>query len=169
MLLYRGVNLADTTASAPQSTVLPLPLELAGSQLFIDGIQAPLFSVSPTEIKAQLPFEITGADSVSSWVRTTHADGSVTVTTAVNIQVEDQNPGIFADPTPGAQEPRAVIATHASSFATGTVSVDGSIQAGDVGTVTVGGVTYTYTVLATDTLASVRDASTSHAFSWVDV
>jgi hypothetical protein len=35
--------------------------------------------------------------------------------------------------------------------------VDGSIQAGDVGTVTVGGVSYTYTVTATDTLASVRD------------
>jgi hypothetical protein len=36
--------------------------------------------------------------------------------------------------------------------------VDGSIQAGDVGTVTVGGVSYTYTVTAADTLASVRDA-----------
>jgi hypothetical protein len=72
--------------------------------------------------------------------------------------VEDQNPGIFADPTPGAQEPRAAIAMHASSFATGTVSVDGTIQAGDVGTVSVGAVTYTYTVLATDTLETVRDA-----------
>lgn len=126
-------------------------------QLYIDGMRAPLFSVSPTEIKAQLPFAVTGADTATSWVRTRHADGSVTVTTAVNIQVEEQNPGIFADPTPGAQEPRTAIALHASSFATGTVSVDGSIQAGDVGTVTVGGVTYTYTVTATDTLASVRD------------
>jgi uncharacterized protein (TIGR03437 family) len=155
VMRYRGSNLADTTASASPNTALPF--ELAGVQLYIDGMRAPLFSVSPTEIKAQLPFAVTGADSVSSWVRTTHADGSVTVTTAVNIQVEDQNPGIFADPTPGAQEPRAVIATHASSFATGTVSVDGSIQAGDVGTVTVGGVAYTYTVTASDTLASLRD------------
>ncbi len=157
VMLYRGTNLSDSTASAPRSTVLPLPFELAGVQLYVDGIRAPLFSVSPTEIKAQLPFGVTGAVSVSSWVRTKHADGSVTVTTAVNIQVEDQNPGIFADPTPGAREPRTVFATHASSFATGTVSVDGSIQAGDVGTVTVGGVTYTYTVTATDTLGSVRD------------
>ena len=158
VMLYRGTNLADTSASAPPSTVLPLPFELGGVQLYIDGMRAPLFSVSPTEIKAQLPFAVTGADSVSSWVRTTHANGSVTVTNAVNIQVEDQNPGIFADPTPGAQEPRAAIATHASSFATVTISVDGSIQAGDVGTVTVGGVAYTYTVTATDTLVSVRDA-----------
>ena len=157
VLRYRGTNLADTTASAPPSNVLPLPFELGGVQLYIDGMRAPLFSVSPTEIKAQLPFAVTGADTASSWVRTKHADGSITVTTAVNIQVEEQNPGIFADPTPGAQEPRAVIATHASSFATGTVSVDGTIQAGDVGTVTVGGVNYTYTVTATDTLASVRD------------
>jgi uncharacterized protein (TIGR03437 family) len=158
VMLYRGVNLSDTTASAPQSTVLPLPFTLGGVELYIDGIRAPLFSVSPTEIKAQLPFAITGADSVSSWVRTTHADGRpVTVTTAVNIQVEEQNPGIFADPTPGAQEPRAAMATHASTFATGTVSVDGSIQAGDVGTVTIGGVSYSYTVVAGDTLATVRD------------
>lgn len=157
VLRYRGTNLADTTASAPPSTVLPLPFELAGVQLYIDGMRAPLFFVSPTEIRAQLPFAVTGADSVSSWVRTKHADGTVTVTTAVNIQVEEQNPGIFADPTPGAQEPRAVIATHGSSFATGTVSVDGSIQAGDVGTISVGGVAYTYTVLKTDTLETVRD------------
>lgn len=155
IMLYRGKNLADTTASAPPNSVLPL--ELAGAQLYVDGMRAPLFSVSPTEIKAQLPFAVTGASTVSSWVRTKHADGSITVTTAVNIQVEEQNPGIFADTTPGAQEPRAAIATHASSFATGTVSVDGSIQAGDVGTVTVGGVSYTYTVTASDTLASVRD------------
>ena len=156
VVLYRGTHLADTTASA--SPTAALPFELAGVQLYIDGMRAPLFSVSPTEIKAQLPFAVTGADTATSWVRTTHADGSVTVTTAVNIQVEEQNPGIFADPTPGAQEPRAAIATHASSFATGTVSVDGAIQAGDVGKVTVGGVSYTYTVTATDTLARVRDA-----------
>ena len=136
VMLYRGTNLSDTTLTAAPNTTLPL--DLGGVQLYVDGMRAPLFSVSPTEIKAQLPFAVTGADSVSSWVRTTHSDGSVTVTNAVNIQVEDQNPGIFADPTPGAQEPRAAIAMHASSFATGTVSVDGSIQAGDVGTITVG-------------------------------
>jgi uncharacterized protein (TIGR03437 family) len=126
VLLYRGVNLADRTESAPQSNVLPLPFELAGAQLYIDGIRAPLFSVSPTEIKAQFPFATTGADTASSWVRTKHADGSVTVTTAVNIQVEEQNPGLFADPTPGAQEPRSD--RHHAGFATGTVSVDGSFR-----------------------------------------
>ncbi|MEO8048949.1 MAG: hypothetical protein ABI833_00920 [Acidobacteriota bacterium] len=159
VILYRGTNLADTTASASPTSVLPF--ELAGVQLYIDGERAPLFSVSPTEIKAQFPFAIIGADSATSWVRTTHDDGSVTVTTAVNIQVEDQNPGIFADPSPGAQDPRAVMATHGSSFATGTVSVDGAIQAGDVGTLSVGGANYNYTVLATDTLASVRDGFVS--------
>jgi len=156
VLLYRGTNLADTTETAAPNTTLPF--ELAGAQLYVDGMRAPLLSVSPTLIKAQLPFAVTGADSVSSWVRTKHLDGSITVTTAVNIQVEEQNPGIFADPTPGAQEPRAVIATHASSFATGTVSVDGSVQAGDVGTITIGGVSYSYTVKTGDTLVTVRDA-----------
>jgi hypothetical protein len=51
---------------------------------------------------------------------------------------------------------------HFSSNATGTVSVDGSIKAGEKGTVTIGegesARTYEYTVKEGDTLESVRDA-----------
>src|SRR4029077_16775974 len=39
----------------------------------------------------------------------------------------------------------------------GTVSVDGSINAGDTGTVTIEDRSYTYTVVAGDTLNTVRD------------
>ena len=160
IVLLRGSNLADTTASAaPDGINLPetLPFELAGVQVYFDGIRAPLFSVSPTEIKAQLPFMVTGADSVSAWVRVKRA-GSVTVTTAVNIQVEDQNPGIFADETLGAQEPRTALAVHASNFATGTISVDGVPEVGGKGTITIGDSSYIYTVVKDDTLSTVRDA-----------
>ena len=41
---------------------------------------------------------------------------------------------------------------HTSSFATGTITVDGSIEAGDTGTITIGDRSYTYTVQAGDTL-----------------
>ena len=47
---------------------------------------------------------------------------------------------------------------HGSSSAFNLIDVDGTIQAGDIGSITIGNATYTYTVLASDTLASVRDA-----------
>src|SRR5262249_40019606 len=53
---------------------------------------------------------------------------------------------------------RPAIAYHGSSFATATVSVDGSIAAGDIATITIEDRTYNYTVQSTDTLATVRDA-----------
>ena len=56
------------------------------------------------------------------------------------------------------EEPRTAIAFHTSSYATGTITVDGSIEAGDTGTITIGDRSYTYTVQAGDTLTSVRDA-----------
>src|SRR5262249_27795269 len=65
-----------------------------------------------------------------------------------------------ADPTkcdPGGQEPRALVALHGSDFATGTVSIDGSIQGGDVAQINIGGTPYKYVIQAGDTLASVRD------------
>ena len=92
------------------------------------------------------------------WVRRKLPDGSVTVTAAVGVPVVDANPGIFADETPGAPEPRIALAVHGSSYATGTISVDGTIQKDDKGTVTIGGNAYVYIVKESDTLASVRDA-----------
>ena len=50
------------------------------------------------------------------------------------------------------------MAVHTSSYATSVVSVDGSVAAGDTGTITIAGKAYTYTVLSTDTLDTVRDA-----------
>jgi uncharacterized protein (TIGR03437 family) len=79
------------------------------------------------------------------------------VTDAVGVPVTSAAPGIFADTT-ATTEPRPALALHGSSYATGTFSVDGGIQAGDIGKVVVGFNTYTYTVQSTDTLASIRDA-----------
>ncbi|MSV35878.1 MAG: hypothetical protein EXQ47_09810 [Bryobacterales bacterium] len=157
VILVRGTNLANGSASANQKAP-QLPWELAGAQLYFDGMRLPLFSASPTEIRAQVPFSVTGSSSVAAWVRVKRPDGSVTVTSAIGVPVVEANPGIFADETPGAQEPRVATAIHGSSYATGTISVDGSIQKDDKGTVTIGGNPYVYTVLEADTLATVRDA-----------
>lgn len=156
IFFVNGTNLADSAASS-DSTAAELPFELGGVELYVDGMRAPLFTVSPTQVKAVMPWGVYGSGTVTSWLRIAHADGSVTVTNAVGIPVVNANPGIFADTTPGAKEPRAAVAVHGSSYATGTVVISGSVQAGDTGVITVGHNSYSYTVSATDSLASVEN------------
>ncbi|MBM3774042.1 MAG: hypothetical protein FJW37_02675 [Acidobacteria bacterium] len=149
-----GDKLSETTASAPANAV-ELPTELAGVQVYFDGIRAPLFYVSPTQINAQIPFELLDTSSINAFVRTRRSDGSVTVTSPVAATIVPQNPGIFAEE---GSDPRPGVVVHFSSNATGTVSVDGSVKAGDTATVNIQDRPYSYTVKEGDTLASVRDA-----------
>jgi uncharacterized protein (TIGR03437 family) len=55
-----GTNLATTTASASS---LPLPSTLAGTSVTVNGISAPLFYVSPTQINFQMPWELTASSN----------------------------------------------------------------------------------------------------------
>jgi uncharacterized protein (TIGR03437 family) len=149
-----GQNLCDTTATGNLS--LPyLPANLAGCQLLADGVLTPLLYVSPTQINAQMPLEFTDRTSVSVYARNTHADGSVSVTSPVAVTLVPQNPGIFAQYGP---DPRPGLVYHGSSSAIATIQFAGTINAGDVGNITIGSNTYTYTVLATDTLTSIANA-----------
>jgi uncharacterized protein (TIGR03437 family) len=68
----------------------------------------------------------------------------------------EQAPGIFADETKGAPEPRAAVAVHASSFATGTITVAGTVQVGDIGTIKIGDASYSYTVVTGDTIGTIE-------------
>jgi uncharacterized protein (TIGR03437 family) len=149
-----GHDLADAPAAADLSQD-HLPLDLGGVELYCDGNRSPLVYVSPTQVNGQIPFEFLDSNNISCYVRVQHADGSVVASTAIAVPLDQSNPGIFAFE---GQEPRAAIAYHTSSYATGTITVDGSIEAGDTGTITVGDRPYTYTVQAGDTLTSVRDA-----------
>jgi uncharacterized protein (TIGR03437 family) len=84
------------------------------------------------------------------------SDGSVSVTTPVAVSIVSANPGVFAQA--GTSNPAIGIVLHGNSHAVGIVSVDGSIVANDVATVSIQDRTYSYTVQATDTLDTVRDA-----------
>jgi uncharacterized protein (TIGR03437 family) len=149
-----GTNLADGEAYAPEGAD-PLPTSLGGVRVYIDGFEAPLLAVTPTQINAQMPYEFWDTTSVNAYVRTEHADKSVTITNPVAVTVVAANPGLFA--MPGA-EPRAAIAVHSSSSATALVLVDGSTPAaGDKATINIDGTDYTYTAQANDTLDNVRD------------
>ncbi len=149
-----GSNLANTTALAAPGADGGYPTSFQGVEVYFDGIRSPIFYVSPTQINTQLPFEVSGSNGVSAYVRTVQSDGSVTVTNAIGVPVVEENPGIFAFP---GTDPRVVMAYHTSGNAIALVDVDGSTTAGDVATITINGNNYSYTVQSTDTLQTVRD------------
>jgi uncharacterized protein (TIGR03437 family) len=150
-----GYTLASQTAAAdPNATTLPT--ELGGAQVYFNGIPAPLLYVSPSQINAQVPWEVGDTTSINAYVRATNSDGTIGVTTPVATTIVTANPGIYANQDGTATPP--ALAYHASSYAVAILSVDGSVTAGDTATITIGDSTYTYTVQSSDTLESVRDA-----------
>jgi uncharacterized protein (TIGR03437 family) len=163
LVTITGTNLSDVTQSAldvsgnilgiPGRT--QLPTELGGVSVYFDGIKAPLLFVSPTQINTQIQFQFIDRSSISSYVVTKHSNGTATATTAIAIPIVFQNPGIFAA---NGTDPRPATAFHISGNAIAVVDVSGAIKAADVATITIEDRSYAYTVVATDTLASVRDA-----------
>jgi uncharacterized protein (TIGR03437 family) len=155
LITINGSNLADAAAAATPDANGNYPSILGGVELYIDGMRAPLLYVSPTQINAQMPFEVNDSNGVSAYIRTTHNDGSVTATTAIAIPIVPENPGILAE---AGADPRPAMAFHASSNASALVSVDGSIVAGNTATVMIEDRNYPYTIQDGDTLATIRDA-----------
>jgi uncharacterized protein (TIGR03437 family) len=152
LIQVTGQDLCVGTGSA-DLTQQYAPRSIEDCALFIDGLPAPLISISPTQIVAQMPGEFVDRTSVSLYARSVRPS-RIVVTTPIAVTIVPQNPGLFAldgtDPRPG-------ILYHASANAIGMVSVDGSIQAGDTAIVTINSVDYSYAITATDTLATVRD------------
>ncbi len=132
----------------------PLPTELGGVQVYVDGRAVPLVAVSPTQVNAQIPFEVLDSTSVSAYVRTRHSNGTVTNSTAIGVPIIPANPGIF---TYGGTDPRPAVAVHGSSQASGTIYVEGTAKEGDTVTVKIEDRSYTYKLTADDTLEMVRD------------
>jgi uncharacterized protein (TIGR03437 family) len=157
----RGEQLSGGTASAPLDR--DLPLELADTQVFIDGIQVPLTYVSPQQINAQLPFEISdGATSSNLVVRTKRPNGQWEVSRAIPVNITTHNPGLFALE---GDEPRPGVAFHASNRAATTIALEGTrtnIPKDIKVKVTLGegdaARSYNYTTIAADSLRNVRDA-----------
>jgi len=98
-----GTNLAGTIASAQS---FPLPPKLAGTSVEIGGIAAPLLYVSPLQINAQVPFELT-ASTVSVTVR-----NSFGASPPISLTLQSTDPGIFAADSTG-RGPGAI--THNST------------------------------------------------------
>ena len=86
MQIY-GSGLAGT-ATAP--TALPLPSAVNGTSVTIGGLPAPLYYVSPGQINAQIPFELTAGGQYQVVV---NANGALT--TPQTIQLTQADPAVL--------------------------------------------------------------------------
>ena len=50
-----GTGLADSTI---QASTVPLPVALAGTNIYLNGVPCPLLYVSATQINFQVPYEV---------------------------------------------------------------------------------------------------------------
>jgi uncharacterized protein (TIGR03437 family) len=82
-----GQNLASQTATAGN---LPLPLSLQGTSITLNGVAAPLFYVSPSQINFFVPYELAGEMAATVVISTS---GGLVETAGVPIA--PQSPSIF--------------------------------------------------------------------------
>jgi uncharacterized protein (TIGR03437 family) len=103
-----GSNLA---AQPTQPGVIPLPTTVNNTSVIIGGIQSPLYYVSPGQINAQIPFELTAGNPYQLIV---NANGALS--TPYPIQLVDASPGIaqFASGGIIAQHPDFSLVTETS-------------------------------------------------------
>jgi uncharacterized protein (TIGR03437 family) len=84
-----GSGLASSTVQASST---PLPTQLAGVNVKINGIDAPLLYVSPTQVNLQVPYEVpTGSATITATL-----NGAATLNPAITTAISAVSPGIFA-------------------------------------------------------------------------
>jgi uncharacterized protein (TIGR03437 family) len=81
-----GTQMSDAVASAPS---VPLPKEMEGTKVLIDGIEAPLFFVSYGQVNFQVPYEVAAGERTLRVIR----DGQEG--NEISIQVAPLSAGIF--------------------------------------------------------------------------
>ncbi|OFV97820.1 MAG: hypothetical protein A3H28_10815 [Acidobacteria bacterium RIFCSPLOWO2_02_FULL_61_28] len=179
-----GTSFAEATVAADST---PLPTELGGVRVKFNGIPAPLFFVSRTQINVQIPFELPGY-SASVQVEKTTPQGTI-VSAAAPVALSTGAPGVFtvsgdgqgpgvivhADFSPVTAESPALPGEPLIAYATGlgtvdhpvtngvpiefaasgSVTVGGTIGAGQTLTILINEREHSYTTAATDTLDSI--------------
>ncbi len=109
MISIFGTNLATGTAAAG---AFPLPTNLLGTQVLINGQPMSLFFVSPLQINAQVPLDL-GGQLVLNFQVVVNGAGSNIVTIVVTFNV----PGIFTTNQQGTGQGAIVIANSGGALA----------------------------------------------------
>ncbi|MDQ2843441.1 MAG: hypothetical protein M3Y72_20850 [Acidobacteriota bacterium] len=110
-----GRDLSEEPEASDADANHSLPKRLARTEVIFDGQALPLFSVSPNEIQAQLPYDLAKRSAASLHVRSEHSNGDVTVTSSVSVSLVSASPGLFAS---GGNEPREALLRHAGQSET---------------------------------------------------
>jgi uncharacterized protein (TIGR03437 family) len=76
--------------AAQSDTVLPIPTTLGGVQVFVNGHAAPVFLVSPNQISALIPYEISG-----EYFATFQVVVNGSKSNSVTVYVDNSAPGIY--------------------------------------------------------------------------
>ncbi len=129
-----GKSLATQPISAE---TLPLPTKVAGTQVLIGGITAPLFYVSPTQVNAQIPFELHAGQQYQVIVS---ANGALT--TPQSIQLNAGAPAVlqFTSGLVIAQHPDGTLVSDSAPavpgeflvlYMTGLGETDATVTTGD--------------------------------------
>jgi uncharacterized protein (TIGR03437 family) len=84
-----GTNLANSRATA---SGIPLPTELGGSSVTVNGTKAPLFFVSPNQINLQVP-------SSAPWSYSDYTQAAIVVTTLAGASASVQAPVFQSGPS----------------------------------------------------------------------
>ena len=135
-----GTGMANSTESAG---ALPLPKKLGGVKVKFNGIEAPIFYASPSQINVQVPFDLTGF-SASLELEKDSPTGAI-VSAAVPVGLANGAPAIFtlsqdgqghghiyhSDFRPVNDDAPAKQGETLVAFATGLGRVDQPLNAGD--------------------------------------
>jgi len=119
-----GTKLASQTASA---TGLPLPTSLDGTTVYVNGVAAPLFFVSPTQINYLIPSDVQPG---MARVIVIAKDGMVSQGQAL---ITATAPGLFTRRANGQGAPAAVASADGVNFNTNISNPDGAPVAIDAG------------------------------------
>jgi uncharacterized protein (TIGR03437 family) len=120
-----GSNLALSTRGASST---PLPTEMDNVSVKINGVAAPLYYISPTQLNVQIPYE-------------TPTSGTVTVVVSDNNQAASAKmkmsavaPGIFTDGSGGISSTTATAGQNVTIYVNGAGALDPSVATGSTPT-----------------------------------
>lgn len=118
-----GINLATTVAVA---NTTPLPTELAGTKVWVNGELAPLFFVVSSQVNFLIPRDIQAGEAV---IEILSADHSLSRGT---INLSSVSPSLFTSNASGTGAPAAVVTKDGVNFSA-VGNADGSPNPVDVG------------------------------------
>ena len=102
-------GLTQSSAASGDNGDQALPRKLNGVEVMLDGVPLPLQSVSPVEIRAQLPYDTLNRSSASLYIRSEPEDGSPLTSSAIAVSLLPASPGLFAFT---GKEPRPAMTAH---------------------------------------------------------